>query len=221
MTISNCDAIIFDLDGTLYDKKNIVFNTMKSHWKEFPLLHASNTLRKSLKGKDLGSTEEFFNAFYGQVSKASGKSVQTVEKWYMNKFYPRFIKTLKKKYEARPGLDDLLLEIDNRLALSVFSDYSHVAERMKALGIDTKPFAILAGSEEYGVLKPSARPLLDIASRLGIQPGRVIMVGDRMDTDGEAAKLAGMKFYHIKDREDWLSFTGDLQDYLKRRESNG
>jgi beta-phosphoglucomutase-like phosphatase (HAD superfamily) len=43
-------------------------------------------------------------------------------------------------------------------------------------------------------LKPHPEGYVTAAERLGVAPGRCLVVGDRMDVDGEAAKLAGMAF---------------------------
>lgn len=217
MIIDNCDALIFDLDGTLYDKKNILFNTMASHWMDIATLHAANKLRKALKGVDLGGQDEFYRTFYGGIGEAAGRKPQWVESWYMDKFYPRFIRTLEKKYRARSGLADLLDKLKGKIPMAVFSDYSHVHQRLEALGIDPGLFDCLAGSEEYGVLKPSARPLLDIAGKMGTDPSRVFVVGDRTDTDGEAASLAGMKFFHIQGSDSWEKFLEEMKYYMKKR----
>lgn len=217
----NIEALIFDLDGTLYDKKNIVLNTLKSHWKEIPILHATNRLRKSLKGVDFENSEAFHETFYRQIARSAGRRTSTIEHWYQKKFYPRFIRALKKKYKARNNLVALLEKLQGVIPMAVFSDYSYVPERLHALKIPQKYFSFMAGSEEYGVLKPSARPLLEIASRLGVSPGKVLVVGDRVDTDGEAAKKAGMMFYHIAGPDQWDRFITDMEDFLKERGLNG
>lgn len=221
MSIQKFEALIFDLDGTLYDKKNIVLNTMASHWREIPILHASNKLRKTLKGIDLGNSEDFHNTFYGKIAEASGKKFSKVEHWYQRKFYPRFIRALKKKYKARKKLIPLLEQMKGLVPMAVFSDYSYVKERLNALHIPTDVFTVMAGSEEYGVLKPSPRPLLDIARKLGVPADNVLVVGDRVDTDGEAARMAGMMFYHITDGDEWEKFVSDVKDFLKKGGRNG
>lgn len=221
MDFHDIDALIFDLDGTLYDKKNIVFNTMTNHWREIPILHATNQLRKTLKGVDLKNAEEFHKYFFGKIAEASGRSVKKVESWYLERFYPRFIATLQKKYQARQGMDKLLSAINKRIPAAVFSDYSFVAERLQALKIPTDVFDVLAGSEEFGVLKPASRPLIELAGRMGVEPKKVLVVGDRRDTDGEAARMAGMMFYHITGDEAWNRFISDMIDYLNKRGDNG
>lgn len=221
MMIQNFEALIFDLDGTLYDKKNIVFNTMRSHWKDIPVLHASNRLRKSLKGIDLENRENFHSTFYRRIAMASGRRTHRVEHWYQKKFYPRFIRVLKKKYKARNNLLPLLEDLEKVVPMAVFSDYAYVKERLHALDIPTDAFLVMEGSEEYGVLKPSARPLLEIAAKLGVTPEKVLVVGDRDDTDGVAARLAGMMFYHISDGKMWDQFVRDIKEYIDRRKNNG
>ncbi|MBN2659206.1 MAG: HAD family hydrolase [Spirochaetales bacterium] len=221
MNTQNIEALIFDLDGTLYDKKNIVLNTLKSHWREIPILHASNRLRKALKGVDLESSEKFHETFYSRIAGTAGRRKATIEHWYQKKFYPRFIRALKKKYRARNNLIPTLEKLQRILPMAVFSDYSYVPERLHALKIPKEYFSFMAGSEEYGVLKPSARPLLEIAAKLGVSPEKVLVVGDRDDTDGEAARMAGMMFYHIAGPEHWDRFIEDMLQLTEERGQNG
>ena len=44
MKIQNCEAIIFDLDGTLYDKKSIALYSMLKQWKNLHILKQSNKI---------------------------------------------------------------------------------------------------------------------------------------------------------------------------------
>ena len=217
MKILNCEAVIFDLDGTLYDKKRIALYSMLKQWKNIHILKHSNKIRSELKGKDFKNSENYFNNFYKRVSEESSKPVEELEKWYKQSFYRGFIEILRKKYKAQENLINLLESAKGVIPIAVLSDYSHVDERLEALQIDSSFFEITAGSEEYGVLKPSARPLLDIADKLGVPADKILMVGDRHDTDGKAAELAGMMFYFINGKLGWKQFTEDMFDYLKKR----
>lgn len=221
MKILNCEAVIFDLDGTLYDKKRIALYSMLKQLKTMHVLNHSNKIRKEMKGRDFKSRENYFENFYKRVSEKSSLTVEELENWYNQSFYRGFIEILRKKYKAQDNLIPLLEAAKGEIPMAVFSDYSHVDERLEALEIDGSFFEITAGSEDYGVLKPSARPLLDIADKLGVPPEKVLMVGDRQDTDGKAAEMAGMMFYFIDGKSGWKQFTEEMVNYLKERGSNG
>jgi len=217
MKILNCEAVIFDLDGTLYDKKRIALYSMLKQWKTLYILNHSNKIRRELKGRDFENKENYFNYFYSRIAEKTSMSEKEVEQWYISSFYPGFIHILKKHYRAQKNMNQLLDAISEKIPMAVFSDYGCVDERLDALNIDRNLFKMSGGSEDYGVLKPSARPLLHIASQLGISAEKILVVGDRTDTDGKAAEKAGMMFYHIDGTDGWNRFLEDMLNYLNER----
>jgi FMN phosphatase YigB (HAD superfamily) len=79
------------------------------------------------------------------------------------------------------------------------SDYGCVKERLEKLGLPVSLFDMVSSCEAAGALKPHPRPFLAIAEKWGIVPGNILVIGDRGDTDGEAAKNAGMQFVMVSD----------------------
>lgn len=221
MKIENCEAVIFDLDGTLYNKKRIALNMMIKLWKTIPVLQKANRARKEFKGRDFHTGEEFHHSFYANIAEDHVLPEKSVEIWYQKTFYPVFINTLKRKYKARKDINKFLKELSEKMPLAVLSDYAFVKERLRALDISDEIFTVIASSEEFGVLKPSSRPLLNMAEELGVSPKKVLVVGDRADTDGEAAQLAGMMFYQISESRSWIDFCAEMLNYIKLRGNNG
>jgi putative hydrolase of the HAD superfamily len=217
MKILNCEAVIFDLDGTLYDKKRIALYSMLKQWKTLYILNHSNKIRRELKGIDFNNRENYFNSFFSRIAEKTSRSAKYIEEWYTQSFYRGFIEILKRRYRAQNDLNNLLQAAKGKIPLAVFSDYSYVDERLEALDIDRSFFKVTAGSEDFGVLKPSARPLLHIASQLGVPAEKILVVGDRHDTDGKAAEMAGMMFYYIDGAAGWDMFLKDMFNFLKER----
>ena len=61
------------------------------------------------------------------------------------------------------------------------------------LGLFFNPWHALVDCEEVGALKP-ARAAFDLAAqRLGVEPARILHIGDREDCDVRGAHGAGMK----------------------------
>lgn len=54
--------------------------------------------------------------------------------------------------------------------------------------------------EGPGELKPSPEGYLRAAKLLGVDPRKCLVIGDRPDADGEAARAAGMHFRHVRNR---------------------
>lgn len=78
---------------------------------------------------------------------------------------------------------------------AVVSDYP-ARVKLAALGA-TSLFDVVVASGEPGgpaQLKPDPQGYLLAARRLGVPPAACLVIGDRDDTDGEAARRAGMRF---------------------------
>jgi len=192
------DAVIFDLDGTLYCNKGFKIRLITKSIKKIRIIYYMNKIRKKMMGRDFNSEKMFFNEFFSRIADKTGSSIKNIEYWYENIFYPMFIKLLETKYKGRENINELLKVLKkNNIKLVILSDYGHVEERLDALCIDKSFFDIIASNEEYGVLKPSKRPLVDIAEKLNIKVNKVLVVGDRDDTDGESARQAEMNYIEI------------------------
>lgn len=82
---------------------------------------------------------------------------------------------------------------------ALVSDYP--AERkLEALGARALFDVVVANGEAGGpkALKPDPDGYLLAARRLGVEPQECLVIGDREDADGEAAKRAGMAFRLIR-----------------------
>jgi HAD superfamily hydrolase (TIGR01549 family) len=81
---------------------------------------------------------------------------------------------------------------------ALVSDYP-ARTKLRALGAEGLFEAVVAAGEPGGprALKPAPEGYLAAAARLGIAPGDCLVIGDRDDADGEAARRAGMAFRRI------------------------
>jgi HAD superfamily hydrolase (TIGR01662 family) len=64
-------------------------------------------------------------------------------------------------------------------------------------GLDV-PLALVAASESWGVHKPDPAFFARVAEELGLPPGEIAYVGDRVDNDVEPAAAAGMAAIFIR-----------------------
>ncbi|MFT7668303.1 MAG: FMN phosphatase YigB (HAD superfamily) [Planctomycetota bacterium] len=96
----------------------------------------------------------------------------------------------------------LLAEISNYRQLggktALVSDYPARA-KLKALGASDLFDVVVANGEADGPtqLKPSPVGFLAAAEGLGVAPEDCLVIGDRDDADGEAARRAGMAFRKV------------------------
>jgi HAD superfamily hydrolase (TIGR01509 family) len=78
---------------------------------------------------------------------------------------------------------------------ALVSDYP-ARRKLQALGVEQLFDVVVACGEPGGPmrLKPSPQGYLLAAQRLAVAPERCLVLGDRDDADGEAARQAGMRF---------------------------
>ena len=229
--LNHYKAIIFDLDGTLYFRKGINKKIALSLLFSLPTLVSYQKARKKLFSVDCDSSKQYnlkLHSFAAENRFSKEKRKFDLEKraangenWYNKKFYPVFYKILKKYYKAEPFVSNLLAKInEQKIPMICYSDYSYVKERLEAIGIDPGLFTILLSSEDEGVLKPSARPILELCDSMDIHPSEILIVGDRTDTDGETARLAGTDYYRILDQNGKKDYYISWHELLLKLEEN-
>ena len=118
---------------------------------------------------------------------------QSVERWMVQRparWLPRFRRT------------SLHLEIvafrEQGGKTAVVSDYP-ATHKLQSLGWRHHFDIVVANGEPDGpdALKPEPAGYLRAAERLGVHPKDCLVIGDRDDADGEAARAAGMAFRKI------------------------
>ena len=101
-------------------------------------------------------------------------------------------------FQNRPLLDEIRAFREQGGKTALVSDYP-ATEKLAALG-QTGLFDVIVASGEQGGprrLKPNPDGYLAAAERLGVPPNECLVIGDRQDADGEAAKRAGMAFRRV------------------------
>jgi putative hydrolase of the HAD superfamily len=73
--------------------------------------------------------------------------------------------------------------------IGILSDYPATA-KLAALGLSAD-FIVAAGDPDIGVMKPHPRGLESLVARAGVTAGETVMIGDRPERDGAAARRAG------------------------------
>jgi len=196
------DGVIFDFDGTLYDKKNQVLYFIMYNLSNIKTIKEMNSVKKKLSGIDFGNAETFYKEMFTELGKRTKKTPKQVKDWYFNKLFPNVFRMMKKKYKPRPLLSEVLYKLkSNNVKIALLSDYPYVKERLEVLNIDVNYFTHIASSEEYGMLKPSKRVLTEIAKILCSSEDRTLVVGDKDEADGESARMSGMPFIQITDKK--------------------
>jgi FMN phosphatase YigB (HAD superfamily) len=155
--------------------------------------------RESFAGKDMGSRQRLIESLSEEFSKAEGIAPEKVREWIDGPFYSAFVSIMPLFRYFRPGIAGLLSSLAEKgLLLGVLSDYDRVKDRIEKLSLPPSLFDTVASSEAAGALKPNRRPYDMIAREWNVAPCDILVIGDRTDTDGEAAKAAGMQFLLIE-----------------------
>lgn len=191
-------AVIFDLDGTLFDKSGLPFHLIMSDFRHMFVLNNERKARKSLAGQYFGSERTYYETLYGKVAVLSHIPVNKAKWWYEHSYMPKMVDVLRKHYHLQPWTKDTLLGLREKgIKLAVFSDYGCVHDRLEALQFDHNWVDCITDAPTMGGLKPCKESLLRVCQQLGVSPNETLMVGDRDDTDGEAARRCGMRFQLI------------------------
>lgn len=204
---SAIDAVLFDVDGTLYDQSALRLRMFGElcrwyslrFWKlrDLKLLYDFRRLRERHCGAVSNSLMEDQYKWVAETSHASTDYVREVVTEWMD------IRPLKHlaacRYAEVTKFVDLLSS--HGKAVAFVSDYP-VKAKLRALGIPYK-VAIAATDNGIGAFKPNPKIMLKAASVLGITPDRCLVIGDRDDRDGSAAEKAGMMYLSIAKRTPW------------------
>jgi phosphoglycolate phosphatase len=190
------DLVIFDVDGTLYDQRRLrIRMAMKILGAAFRArsltlprtIHAFRQCREELGTVPVAN---FLDLQYELTAAHVGSRTEDVRRlvseWIELKPLP-IIKSCR-----YPGVEELfgVLASANKL-IAVFSDYPAQA-KLTALGLKAD-IIVSATDVDIGRLKPDPTGLHKILKHSGTSPQRALMIGDRPDRDGEAARLAGVR----------------------------
>lgn len=199
---SDIKAIIFDLDGTLYNFKWLPFRLMWSLPTDILRIKADRTVRKSLKGCDFATPEAYLAEYAQRMAKKTDFKSQDALNWYTNRYMGTMCFLLKRYYSQRPQLAEVFARLhQQKIKIAVFSDYPRVHQRIRALDFSDETMSTISGifsAQDFGSQKPAPRPFLEIAANLGVTPNQCLVVGDRDDTDGTGARATGMNFIQIE-----------------------
>jgi HAD superfamily hydrolase (TIGR01509 family) len=197
-------AWLVDLDGTLYRhtpvKLAMAAELLLFGWSAIRTLrtfrHAHEALRQNPASGALA-----LSPYQRQIAHAAERlgcptaQVEGVVREWM------FERPLKWVVRARrqPLLDALAAFRAQGGKTALVSDYP-ASGKLRALRARDLFDVVISSGEAGGPskLKPDPEGYLSAATRLGIEPARCLVIGDRDDADGQAARAAGMGLHLIR-----------------------
>jgi FMN phosphatase YigB (HAD superfamily) len=193
-------AVLFDLDGTLYQQRRmralmaLELSTLlvTRPWSARRRLRALAAYRKAQEALRVSATADVSPATQLEfAAERAGVPVQEIDAIVNEWMFERPLKYLP--LCRADGLFDLLSLLDRQgLPLGVLSDYPAEA-KLRALGVAGRFSVVLCSSDlDVGRLKPHPRGFLRASEHWQIDPGDVLVVGDRLEVDAHGAAAAGM-----------------------------
>ena len=190
--------VVFDLDGTLYTKKCMVWRMLKAAPREWRMMLAERKTRSALRGQYFETKAAFEKAFFHIFAEIRGCSEQDAIEWYDNVYMPLMVGVIRKYYKSVEWLPTFAEECKKRdIRLVVLSDYGHTREKLAALNIEKQLFDWVVSAPELGGLKPAPELMHQVAERMNVTPDQCLVIGDREDTDGLLAEAIGARFFLV------------------------
>jgi phosphoglycolate phosphatase/putative hydrolase of the HAD superfamily len=209
----NTQALIFDVDGTLYNQGKLrrrMFLELLSHLakkhrfvRDIKVLYAFRKKREILSrdNDDIGCLE---NRQYAEVAHELGMDIEEVRRVVNDWIFEKPLNYIAEYiYE---GVTDLFSHLKaKKIKIGIFSDYPCRA-KLKALGLYVDAM-VCATEKEVDRFKPHPKGLFFTAEKLEVPIWNCFFIGDRDDKDGECARRAGMPYlilsrHHIS-ATDW------------------
>jgi len=205
------NAVIFDIDDTLYDYElchKAALKAVAIYINDSNFEKAYSLVTKQYK-LEVGNIASSHNRFiYFKWIKEYLKSDFSVEK--VNELYWKHYFSEMKPFEGVVETLDFLK--NNGIKLAALTDFMAEMQykKLNKLGL-LEYFDVIVTSEEVGIEKPSMKSFQYCLKMLNETPDKVIMVGDNRDRDIEGAKNMGI--YTLLFRKPYLVYMGSQAAY--------
>ncbi len=179
MLLNSLEAVIFDMDGTLFDSERLSLAATNFGFTKILGRELTDDENQQLIGRPIKKIlAEWFPEDHRDIYK-------TGRKYYYDRM---------KEVRAYPGIIDLLNSLRERklrMALVTSSPCSDAKALLSLSGI-SEFFEFSIGQEDTQYQKPDPAPLVMAMKRLGLEPEKCIYIGDQ-PYDIIAANGAGIK----------------------------
>jgi len=186
---------VFDVDGTLYDQRALRYRMLLDlarHTIASRSLQTARVLQRFRRLREALGEEEldgFQAALVERTTQATGvesrKVLDLVDEWIDRR---PLVHLRRCRY---PGVEKVFAALRRRgKTIGIFSDYP-AAAKLEALGLSAD-LIVSATDATVDVLKPNPRGLTRLMQAAGAAADDTIMIGDRDERDGEAARRAGV-----------------------------
>lgn len=202
---------VFDVDGTLYRQstlrlrmgRDMLLQALATRsWTHVKVLSRYRRLREDLGDAETDGFDPLLVSQTADATNCSPETVQAIVAEWMERRPLRYMERCR--YDGLLELFAGLRSAGKRIG--VLSDYP-VVDKLAALGLAADHVAC-AGDEDVGILKPHPRGLQHLIGMAGVGPSQTVLIGDRVERDGYAARRAGTQALIRSDKpvDGWLTF---------------
>ena len=217
---SKTDAVIFNMDGTIYDDKDlplrmILSDPLHAHW-----IKNDKKVRTQLRNIDFGDSNNFYSTYFNEMAKICHTTKEKYRIWYFTKFLPNMCNIINDYCDSREGLNDIFMQLRRcEIPFLIYSDYAFAKERAHVLGLKELSEDSFICADEIGCQKPADRGYKKIEKMvLYKRPDKHnIFVISNDDKDGEGATKVGFSFIKIVDdakMENEITWNQFLQKFI-------
>ena len=191
--LTDIEAVIFDLDGTLIDSMWVWKDIDEVYLKSIGERHDEARIaqvRMEIEGKSFKEVAEIFKREYG-ISDSISRIMQT----WTDMAYDRYKNVVKLKPHVKEFLD-YIKERGIKIGLATSNSEHLAATVLKSRGIFDYFSAMITGDEGKG--KPHPGVYLRAAKKLGVRPDKCLVFED-LTAGLMSASNAGMKTCAVRD----------------------
>ncbi len=192
---SEIDAIAFDIDGTLYPNWSLYRRLLPFLARNARFLAGFGRVRRRIRdwqSAHPGVPRPDFFAWQAELlAEELDCGVETARKRLHDGVYEGW-KPIFRKVRPYPHLKESFAALrESGLKVGILSDFLP-SQKENLWGLE--PLCdVVMGAEETGALKPSPIPFMAFAKAIGVAPGRILYVGNSVESDVRGASAAGMK----------------------------
>jgi len=196
-SVSDWDGIefvVFDVDGTLYCQHRLRVRIMRDMLVDaaarrtldaIVILRAYRRIRERLAEEEVADFESVLIAETAIATTRSPEQVRSMTEEWIERRPLRYLAACR-----YPGLHALFAGLRRKgTAIGILSDYP-AAAKLSALGLHAEHL-VCASDNGVGLLKPNPSGLQAIIAAAGKMPRQTVLIGDRADRDGAAARRLG------------------------------
>jgi putative hydrolase of the HAD superfamily len=188
--------VAFDVDGTLYDQRGLRFCMLREMLlaavrnREVDFIHVLRAYRRIREQLGDSLHEDFDRELTSRTAAVTGCSEERVRSTAGEWLERRPLRHLiRYRYPRLPELFRGLRKQGKKIG--VFSDYP-AREKLAALELDAD-VVVCATDADVAVLKPHPKGLQVLMSRAAASPSQTVLIGDRPERDGAAARAAQVR----------------------------